>query len=182
MKKRIREKARRSRRIYPFSEHEWKFACEEFLPSQVGPFLRLKINEAHGRKTVIDAKQFLGTSHLNSSRAFSDYRHLKTMPSDDLLDILRENLSPRFNIFGLARMARRYGESPANFRRMALKYGAPIKYDRAIWAARQSRLDSWYLEADRRRREAKEKSRGNLIRMTGKNDGGRYNDRRRTLL
>jgi len=168
MKKKIREKARRSRRLYPFSEQEWKFAREEFLPSQVGPFLRLKINEAHGRKTVIDAKHFLGTSHLNSSRAFGDYRHLKTMASDDLLDILKEDLSPRYNVFGFERMAKRYGESPANFRRMAIEYDAPIKYDGAIWAAKQGRLDSWYLEADRRRREAKEQSRGNLIRMVVK--------------
>jgi len=171
MKKRIREKARRSRRLYPFSEQEWTFACEEFLPSQVGPFLRLKINEVHDRKTVIDVRQFMGTSHLSNSKTFCGARELlRTMSSVDLLESIKKDLGPRFNVFGFQRMAKRYGESPANFRRMALEYDAPIKYDGAIWAAKQGRLDSWYLEADRRRREAKEQSRGNLIRLVRKND------------
>lgn len=109
-----------------------------------------------------------GAKQLGRTETFCDYPDVKEkgMLRKDFMDIIEqlpreefENfVNPKefseFDIWSAKNMARRYGETVANFKRMALdpRCPAPVVIDGPVWFAHIASLDFWYEDADRMRK------------------------------
>ncbi|OGL47397.1 MAG: hypothetical protein A2W05_01050 [Candidatus Schekmanbacteria bacterium RBG_16_38_10] len=115
-----------------------------------------------------DVCRMTGAKQLGRTETFCDYPDVKQngMPRMNFIDIIEqlqyeefENFVnpdefPEFNIWSVKNMAKRYGETVSNFKRIALDptCPAPVIIDGPVWFSHLASLDCWYEDADRMRR------------------------------
>ncbi len=98
-----------------------------------------------------------GIEYINSDgrleHVVEAYDKEEGMFPDDWEKVIEEYFTD-CNIFSVKNMARRYGETVPNFKRMAKDYpSCPVIKDGPVWAANLKALDQWFVKADKIRKK-----------------------------